>query len=189
MKKRIIVGISGASGAIYGIRTLEILKSLKIETHLVITKPALLTINQETKYNLKDIKKLADYHYNINDIGASIASGSFKTDGMIVVPCSICSMSEISTGITSNLLTRSADVTLKERRRLVLAVREMPFHTGHLRSMLNLSEIGAIIAPPLPAFYQKPKTINDIIDYTIGRLLSLFDIETGLVKPWSGLDK
>lgn len=185
--KRIIIGISGASGAIYGIRALEALKNSGIETHLLISRAASITINQETDYKISDVKKLADFSYNIEDIGASIASGSFKTIGMMVVPCSMKTMSEISTGITSNLISRAADVTLKERRKLVLAVRETPFHLGHLRTMTNLTEMGAIIAPPLAAFYPHPKSIDDIVNHNIGRLLDLFNIDTSLVKRWEGI--
>lgn len=187
--KRIIIGISGASGAIYGIRLLESLKESDIETHLVISKAANITISQETNYKVSQIKEMADYFHNIDDIGAKISSGSFKTLGMIVAPCSIKTMSEISTSMTSNLLSRAADVILKERRKLVLAVRETPLHLGHLRTMTNLAEMGAIIAPPLPAFYPKPETVDEIINHSVGRLLDLFDIDNKLVKRWDGLQK
>tara|TARA_R110000868_G_scaffold56162_2_gene174134 strand:+ start:1371 stop:2006 length:636 start_codon:yes stop_codon:yes gene_type:complete len=182
--KRLIVGISGASGVIYGVRLLEILKSEKIETHLVMTKAAELTLGHETGMTPRDIEALAHTRYQLSDIGAAIASGSFKTLGMVVAPCSVRSMSEIATGVTSNLLTRAADVVLKERRRLVLMVRETPLHTGHLRTMTQLSEIGAIIAPPVPAFYATPKSIDDIVTQTVARVLDLFDIETDLTKRW-----
>src|SRR5262249_55005765 len=142
---------------------------------------------QETPHKLTDVKKLADITYPVSDIGAAISSGSFKTLGMLILPCSIKTMSEIATGVTTNLISRAADVILKERRRLVLAVRETPFHTGHLRTMLNLSEMGAIIAPPLPAFYPNPKNIDEMVSHNVGRILDLFDIETSLVKRWQGL--
>ncbi len=185
--RKIIVGISGASGAIYGIRMLEALKIAGVESHLVMSKAAGITISQETSRKVSDVAKLADFTYNIDDIGARIASGSFKTLGMVVVPCSVKSMSEIATSITSNLISRAADVVLKEHRKLVLAVRESPFHLGHLRTMVSLAEMGAIIAPPLPAFYPQPKTIDDIVNHSVGRMLDLFDIETDLVKRWDGL--
>ncbi len=182
--KRLIVGISGASGVIYGVHLLEILKALKIETHLVITKAAELTLGHETGLSVRDIEALAHTRYQPSDIGGAIASGSFKTLGMVVAPCSIHSMSEIATGVTSNLLTRAADVVLKERRRLVLMVRETPLHTGHLRTMTHLSEIGAIIAPPMPAFYADPKSIDDLVTQSVARVLDLFDIEAGKTKRW-----
>ncbi|MES1989587.1 MAG: UbiX family flavin prenyltransferase [Pseudomonadota bacterium] len=182
--KRLIVGISGASGVIYGVRLLEILRAEKIETHLVMTKAAELTLAHETGMSIRDVEALAHTRYQLGDIGASIASGSFKTLGMVVAPCSIRSMSEIATGVTSNLLTRAADVVLKERRRLVLMVRETPLHTGHLRTMTHLSEIGAIIAPPLPAFYVAPKNIDEMVTQSVARVLDLFDIETDITKRW-----
>lgn len=182
--KRLIVGISGASGVTYGVRLLELLKAEKIEAHLVMTKAAELTLAHETGLSPRDVEALAHTRYQLSDIGAAIASGSFRTLGMVVAPCSIRSMSEIATGVTSNLLTRAADVALKERRRLVLMVRETPLHTGHLRTMTHLSEIGAIIAPPMPAFYAAPKTIDDIVTQSVARVLDLFDIETGKTKRW-----
>ena len=185
-KSRIIIGISGASGIIYGIRLLEELRKTDLETHLVISKSAELTLSHENYLKSSDVKKLADVSHPVGDIGASISSGSYKTLGMIVAPCSIRTASEISSGVTSSLLTRSADVTLKERRKLVLMVRESPLHTGHLRTLTNLSEIGAIIAPPVPAFYSKPKNIDDIINHNIGRILDLFDIKNELVDRWNG---
>ncbi|MAI06896.1 MAG: 3-octaprenyl-4-hydroxybenzoate carboxy-lyase [Alphaproteobacteria bacterium TMED87] len=185
-KSRIIIGISGASGIIYGIRLLEELSKTDLETHLVISKSAELTLSHENQLKSSELKKLADVYHPVADIGASISSGSYKTLGMIVAPCSIRTASEISSGVTSNLLTRSADVTLKERRKLVLMVRESPLHTGHLRTLTNLSEIGAIIAPPVPAFYSKPKNIDDIINHNIGRILDLFDIKNELVDRWNG---
>jgi len=183
---RLIVGISGASGIVYGVRLLEALRPLTIETHLVMTRTADMTLACETSRKAADVRALADAVYPIGDLGAAISSGSFRTLGMIVAPCSIRSMSEIATGVTSNLLTRAADVTLKERRRLVLMVRETPLHTGHLRTMLALSEMGAIIAPPVPAFYTRPDTIQAIVDQTVGRVLDLFQIETDIVQRWDG---
>jgi 4-hydroxy-3-polyprenylbenzoate decarboxylase len=181
-----VVGISGASGAIYGIRMLELLNKTDIETHLVMSKSAEMTIVYETDYKPKDIRALATVNHPMADIGASISSGSFPTMGMVVVPCSIRTMSEIATGVTSSLLSRAADVVLKEKRRLVLAVRETPLHGGHLRTMATLADIGAIVAPIVPAFYNRPKTVDDIINHTVGRLLDLFGIDTKMVKRWEG---
>ena len=183
-RERIIVGISGASGVVYGIRALEALRRAKVEVHLVVSKSAEMTLAYETTSKLADLKKLAHATYPAQDVGAAIASGSFKTAGMLIAPCSIRTMSEIATGVTSSLLTRAADVVLKERRRLVLMVRESPLHTGHLRTMAALSEMGAIIAPPVPAFYNKPRTVDDIVDHSVGRALDLFGIDIGLVKRW-----
>ena len=183
-QKRLIVGISGASGIIYGIRLLEFLKELNVESHLVMSKAASVTAGLETNSAISKINKLATVVHKVENIGASIASGSFKTEGMLIVPCSVKTMSEINTGVTSSLLTRAADVTLKERRRLVLMVRETPLHLGHLRTMTSLSEMGAIIAPPVPALYTKPETIDDIIDQTLARLLDLFDLELAALKRW-----
>ena len=184
--RRLVIGISGASGTIYGIRMLEFLKKMDIETHLVMSKSAEMTLVYETDYKPKDIKTLASVVHPAADIGASISSGSFATMGMIVVPCSIRTMSEIATGVTSSLMSRAADVVLKEKRRLVLAVRETPLHGGHLRTLTTLADIGTIIAPIVPAFYNKPKTVDDIINHTVGRLLDLLGIETKLVKRWQG---
>jgi len=184
--RRLVIGISGASGTIYGIRMLELLKKTYIETHLVMSKSAEMTMVYETKFKPKDVRALAMVNHPAADIGASISSGSFATMGMIVVPCSIRTMSEIATGVTSTLLSRAADVVLKEKRRLVLAVRETPLHVGHLRTLTTLADIGAIVAPIVPAFYNKPKTVDDIINHTVGRLLDLFGIETKLVKRWQG---
>jgi flavin prenyltransferase len=181
---RLIIGITGASGIIYGIRLLEILKTLPVETHLVVTKAGQLTRDYETDMSLAELKALADvYHMNTN-IAASIASGSFKTLGMIVAPCSMNSLAEIAHGVSNQLLTRAADVVLKERRRLVLIPREAPLHLGHLKNMTAVTEMGGIIYPPVPAFYQKPKNIADVVDETVGRVLDLFDLEHGLLKPW-----
>lgn len=183
-KQRLIVGISGASGIIYGIRLLEVIRKLGIESHLVVSKSAEITRDFETDMTTQELRSLADVTYSISDIGAAISSGSFKTMGMVIIPCSIRSLSEIANGVTSNLLTRAADVVLKERRRLVLVVRETPLHAGHLKSMLAVTESGAIIAPPVPAFYNRPKTLDDIINHTVGRALDLFDIDAGCVKRW-----
>jgi flavin prenyltransferase len=184
--RRLVIGISGASGTIYGIRMLEMLKKTDIETHLVMSKSAEMTMVYETKFKPKDVRALASVNHPAADIGASISSGSFPTIGMVVVPCSIRTMSEIATGVTSTLLSRAADVVLKEKRRLVLAVRETPLHTGHLRTLTTLSEIGAVVAPIVPALYNKPKTVDDIINHTVGRLLDFFDVDTKLVKRWEG---
>ena len=185
-RRRLVVGISGASGVIYGVRMLEILKDADIETHLVMSRSAEMTLAYESDLKAKDLRKLASVTHPIGDIGASISSGSFPTMGMVIAPCSIKTMSEIAAGVTGTLLTRAADVVLKEKRRLVLAVRETPLHGGHLRTMTALFDMGAIIAPVVPAFYNKPKTIDDIVNHTVGRLLDLFGIETGVVKRWQG---
>jgi 4-hydroxy-3-polyprenylbenzoate decarboxylase len=182
--RRLVVGISGASGAIYGVRLLEALRSAGIESHLVMSKSAEMTLAYETELGAAEVRRLADAVYPAADVGAAIASGSFQTLGMVVAPCSIRSMSEIATGVTSSLLTRAADVTLKERRRLVLMVRETPLHAGHLRSMLALAEMGAVIAPPVPAFYARPASVAQLVDHTVGRILDLFGIESGLVRRW-----
>ena len=185
MKQRLIVGISGASGVIYGIRLLEVLRRLgEFETHLVLTKPAERTITEETDWRIDDVKALARVVHAPSDIGASIASGSFQTAGMVVIPCSIHSVSAIAYCQGDNLLTRAADVVLKERRKLVLVVRETPFHRGHLKSMLEATEAGAIILPPIPAFYGRPKTLDDVIDHTVGRVLDQFEIEHDLLQRW-----
>jgi 4-hydroxy-3-polyprenylbenzoate decarboxylase len=182
--KRIIVGISGASGVVYGIRTLEILQYLGIETHLVMTRAAQITLSHETSLKVAAVNSLASVVHRIDDIAASISSGSFQTTGMLIAPCSIRTLSEIASGVTSSLLTRSADVILKERRRLVLMVRETPLHLGHLRNMSQVTEMGAIVLPPVPAFYARPETIDDIINHSVGRMLDLLGIDTGLVKRW-----
>jgi 4-hydroxy-3-polyprenylbenzoate decarboxylase len=162
------------------------LRKAEIETHLVMSKSAELTLAYETDLKLKDVRALAAVHYSINDVGAAISSGSFPTMGMIVAPCSIRTMSEIATGVTASLLSRAADVVLKEKRRLVLAVRETPLHVGHLRNMTVLAEMGAVVAPIVPAFYNRPQTVDDIVNHTCGRLLDLFGIDTGIVKRWKG---
>ncbi len=182
--KRIIVGITGASGVTYGRRALTALRDAGIETHLVVSRAAEITLRYELNIGAGELADSADFRYAIGDIGAPISSGSFQTDGMLIAPCSVKTMSEIASGVTSSLLTRAADVILKERRRLVMMVRETPFHLGHLRTMAQLTEMGAIIAPPLPAFYAEPQTIDDLVDQSVGRSLDLFGIETPLAKRW-----
>jgi 4-hydroxy-3-polyprenylbenzoate decarboxylase len=184
--RRLVVGISGASGVIYGVRLLELLRETDVETHLVMSKSAELTLAYETDYKPKDVKALASVNHPATDIGAAISSGSFPTMGMVIAPCSIRTMSEIATGVTSSLLSRAADVVLKERRRLVLALRETPLHGGHLRTMTTLADIGAVVAPIVPAFYARPKSVDDIINHTVGRLLDFFEIETKVVRRWQG---
>lgn len=181
---RLVVGITGASGAIYGVRLLELLKPLPVETHLVLSRAAEMTIGYETDLKPAEVKAMADMCHPVADVGAPISSGSFRTLGMVIAPCSVRSMAEIATGATSSLLTRAADVTLKERRRLVLMLRETPLHAGHLRNMLTLSEMGAVIAPPVPAFYARPSSIEEMVDHSLGRVLDLFGIETGTVRRW-----
>jgi len=183
---RLIVGISGASGTIYGVRLLELLRKAEVETHLVMSRSAEMTLAYETDIKPKDVRALASVHYAVTDIGAAISSGSFPTMGMIIAPCSIRTMSEIASGVTATLLSRAADVVLKEKRRLVLAIRETPLHVGHLHSMTVLAEIGAVIAPIVPAFYNRPRSVDDIVNHTCGRLLDLFGIDTGIVKRWKG---
>ena len=186
----LIVGITGASGAIYGIRLLEVLSSIKnVETHLIVSEPAEAIIKYETGRSIEDVKQLASFSYDIRDIGSQIASGSFKTDGMIVAPCTVKTMSAIANSYSENLLIRVGDVTLKERRQLLLLVRETPLHLGHLRNMERLCEMGAIIMPPAPAFYHKPQTIQDIVDYTVGKMLDIFGIEHTLFQRWPGIAK
>ncbi len=186
-QQRLIVGISGASGVVYGIRLLQILGDLPVETHLVMSRAAEMTISYETERKPLEVKRLSDVCHAVTDIGASISSGSFRTRGMAIAPCSVRTMSEIATGMTTTLLTRAADVVLKERRRLVLLVRETPLHTGHLRTMLQLAEMGAVVMPPVPAFYAKPDSIEAMIDQTLGRMLDLFDLDAGVVRRW-GVD-
>jgi 4-hydroxy-3-polyprenylbenzoate decarboxylase len=183
-RPKLVVGISGASGVVYGIRTLDACRELGVESHLVVSKSAVLTLQQETGQSLTELNERADVVHRVSDIGAAIASGSFRTLGMIIAPCSVRTMSEIATGVTASLLTRAADVTLKERRTLVLMVRETPLHLGHLRTMTKLAEMGAVIAPPLPAFYAKPATIAEMVDQSVGRALDLFDLSWKPVKRW-----
>lgn len=185
--RRLVVGISGASGVIYGARVLDALRELGVESHLVITRAALLTLSQETDLSPDDLTAKARVVHRLNDVGATIASGSFRTLGMIVAPCSVRTMSEIAAGVTSTLLTRAADVVLKERRPLVLMVRETPFHLGHLRTMTALAEMGATIAPPLPAFYARPGSIAEMVDQSVGRALDLFGLDWSSVRRWEGL--
>ena len=180
----LIVGISGASGAIYGLRVLEVLRKIGIPSHLIVSKSAVQTLKEECDASMDDARALAARVYSNSDIGAAVSSGSFKTRGMIVIPCSIRTVSDVAYGHTDNLVSRAADVTLKERRRLVLVVRETPLHAGHLRGMLAATENGAIIMPPVPAFYHHPRTIDDIVNQTVGRALDLFDIDAGIVKRW-----
>lgn len=183
-KPRLVVGISGASGVVYGLRALDACRELGIESHLVLSKSAALTLSQETQLSVAQVNEKADVVHRVGDIGAAIASGSYRTLGMIIAPCSVRSMSEIATGVTSSLLTRAADVTLKERRPLVLMVRETPLHLGHLRTLTKLAEMGAVIAPPLPAFYAKPRSIAEMVDQSVGRALDLFGLSWRPVKRW-----
>jgi flavin prenyltransferase len=180
-----IVGVSGATGVSYAVRLLHVLRDLSIESHLVVTKPGEMTVAYECDLALKELRALADVNYSAADIGAAISSGSFRTIGMVVAPCSMRTVGEISSCATSNLLTRAADVCLKERRRLVLMVRETPLHAGHLKAMLSATEAGAVIFPPVPAFYAT-QTLSDMVDHTVGRVLDLFDLDAGLVERWSG---
>jgi len=185
-RARIVVGISGASGAIYGVRLLALLRKLDVESHLVVSRSAQITLHQEMRMQMEALKSLADVHYPNADIGAAISSGSFHVDGMIIAPCSIKTLSEIATGVTSSLISRAADVMLKERRRLVLMVRETPLHLGHLRSMTSVTEAGAIIYPPVPAFYANPESIEEMVDHTLGRVLDLFNLDSRTVRRWTG---
>jgi 4-hydroxy-3-polyprenylbenzoate decarboxylase len=182
--RRLVVGISGASGVAYGVRTLDALRDLGVESHLIVTRAAGLTLASETDLSPETLTSKAHVVHRLADVGASIASGSFRTLGMIVAPCSVRTMSEIATGVTSTLLTRAADVTLKERRPLVLMVRETPLHLGHLRTLVKLAEMGAIIAPPLPAFYARPSTLEDLVDQSVGRALDLFGLSWNAVRRW-----
>jgi 4-hydroxy-3-polyprenylbenzoate decarboxylase len=183
---RLIVGISGASGSIYGVRLLELLKRSGIRTHLVMSRAAQIALASETDLKVADVEALATVVHANNDIGAACASGSFATLGMIIAPCSVKTMSEIATGVTPHLISRAADVTLKERRRLVLMLRETPLHLGHIRTMAAVTEAGAIIYPPVPAFYARPKSLADMVDHTLGRVLDLFGIDSGTVQRWDG---
>ncbi|WP_421739268.1 UbiX family flavin prenyltransferase [Caulobacter sp.] len=183
-RPRLIVGISGASGVIYGLRALDACRELGVESHLVLSKSAALTLSQETDLSVSEVNAKADVVHRASDVGAAIASGSFRTLGMIIAPCSVRTMSEIASGVTSSLLTRAADVVLKERKTLALMVRETPLHLGHLRTLTKLSEMGAVIAPPLPAFYAKPASIAEMVDQSVGRVLDLFDLAWKPVKRW-----
>ncbi|MFO7461208.1 MAG: UbiX family flavin prenyltransferase [Desulfatiglandales bacterium] len=182
--KRLVVGISGATGAVYGIRLLEFLSKTDVETHLVVSRSAEKTIRMETQWTLEQVKALATVTYKMEDVGADISSGSFHTEGMVVIPCSIKSLSAIANSYNENLLIRAADVSLKERRKLVLVVRETPLHRGHLSLMLNVADAGAVILPPIPAFYFLPKTMDDLINHTVGRVLDIFDIDHSLFNRW-----
>ena len=185
----LIIGITGASGVIYGIRLLEVLSSIEnIETHLIISEAGEVNIKCETSWELEDVKNLASHCYDIKDIGARISSGSFRRDGMIVAPCTIKTLSALANSYTDSLLIRAADTTLKEQSRLVLLVRETPLHLGHLKNMERLCEIGAIIMPPVPAFYHNPTTIDDIVNHTVGKTLDIFDIKHNLFRRWQGLE-
>jgi 4-hydroxy-3-polyprenylbenzoate decarboxylase len=181
---RLILGVSGASGIVFGVRALAALKTLGVESHMVASKAAEMTLGYESDLSISQFRSLADHVYKMPDVGAAIASGSFQTRGMLIAPCSVRTMSEIATGVTSSLLTRAADVVLKERRTLVLMVRETPFHLGHIRTMEALTEMGAIICPPLPAFYAKPKTIEDLVDQSVGRALDLFGLDWDGTRRW-----
>ena len=183
-RQKLVVGISGASGVAYGLRTLDACRELGLESHLILSKAAILTLTHETDRTVADVNAMADVVHRVGDIGASVASGSFRSLGMIIAPCSVRTMSEIASGVTSSLLTRAADVTLKERRPLVLMVRETPFHLGHLRTMVRLAEMGATIAPPLPAFYAKPQSIAEMVDQSVGRALDLFGLDWKPVRRW-----
>ncbi len=185
-RPRLVIGVTGASGAIYGVRALRAAADLGVESHLVVSKAAALTLSQEMDLTPADLAAQADVVYRQGDIGAAIASGSFRTLGMIIAPCSIRTLSEIATGVTSTLMSRAADVTLKERRPLVLMVRETPFHLGHLRSMVKVTEMGGVICPPLPAFYARPQSIEAMVDQSVGRALDLFGLEWRSVKRWGG---
>ena len=184
-KRRLIIGISGATGAIYGVRMLEILSKIEdIETHLVLSKAGKMTIQVETPYSVKDVEAMADVVHDINNVGASISSGSFRTQGMVIAPCSMKSMGAIAHSLGGDLLVRAADVVLKERKNLVLVVRETPLHLGHLEAMASLARMGAVIFPPVPAFYHRPKTLDDIINQTVTRILDQFDLDVSLFHRW-----
>ena len=184
---KLVIGITGASGVVYGIRLLEILRELGVETHLIISKSAHVTISAETKFSVNDIKNMATHFYNPSDIGAKISSGSFKTDGMIIAPCTMKTLSSIAHGFENDLIARAASVIIKEQRKLVLMVRETPLSAINLENMLKLSRIGVAIAPPVPAFYNHPTSLDDIVNHSVTRVLDLFDIETSLIKRWDGI--
>ncbi len=184
LQPRLIVGISGASGVIYGVKLLQALRPLPVETHLVMSRTAEITLAHETDFKVRQVQALADRVHAVTDMAAPLSSGSFRTQGMVIAPCSMRSLGELASGVTTSLLTRAADVVLKERRRLVLLVRETPLHSVHLRNMLTLSDMGAVIAPAMPAFYSRPQTLDDVIDHTVARVLDLFDLEGGQIKRW-----
>jgi 4-hydroxy-3-polyprenylbenzoate decarboxylase len=184
-KKRLIVGISGATGAVYGVRILEILSRIEdVETHLVLTKAGKMTIQVETPYSVKDVEAMANVVHDVNNVGASISSGSFRTEGMVIAPCSMKSMGGIAHSLAGDLLVRAADVVLKERKRLVLVVRETPLHLGHLEAMASLTRMGAVVFPPVPAFYHRPKTLDDVINQSVTRILDQFNIDVKLFHRW-----
>ena len=183
---KIVVGMSGASGSIYGVRLLEVLQQAGVETHLVMSDAAKRTIVYETDRTIQDVKKLATHVHELSDIGACISSGSFRHDGMVIAPCSIKTLSALANSFNANLLIRAADVTLKERRKLVLMVRETPLHLGHLRAMTQVTETGAVILPPMPAFYHRPQTLDDIINQSVNKALDQFDVDVTLFKRWTG---
>jgi len=188
--KRIVVGLSGASGAVYGIRFLELLHAMpNVETHLVVSDAAKRTIVEETDWTVKDVEALATRRYDNKDIGATVASGSFKTDGMVIVPCSVKAAASVAQSLADNLLTRAADVTLKEGRPLIMVVRETPLHLGHLRLLTALAEMGAVILPPMPAFYHRPKQIEDLVDHTLARVLDRLGLPQDLVPEWQGTNR
>lgn len=183
----LLVGITGASGAVYGVRLLEMLRACNVETHLIVSRAAQMTLAYETSFKLADVERLASVVHPNSDVGAACSSGSFPTRGMVIAPCSIKTMSEIATGNTANLISRAADVVLKERRRLVLLLRETPLHIGHIRNMATVTEAGGIVYPPVPAFYAMPTSIEDMVDHTLARVLELFDIDAGAVRRWTGI--
>ncbi len=185
-RRRLIVGISGASGFVYGARLLALLRGLEVESHLIVSKSAQVTMAYETDLKLQDVAALADHHHRSDDLAACISSGSYRTLGMVVAPCSMKSLAEIATGASTTLLTRAADVVLKERKRLVLMVRETPLTLAHLRNMVAATEMGAVISPPVPAFYARPATLDEMIDHTLGRVLDMFELDAGSVTRWSG---
>lgn len=189
MKERVVVGITGASGTVYGIKAIKCLRALGYEVHVVATKSGLITLDYEMQMSFSDLKSIGDFVYVSGDIAAPIASGSFVTKGMLVLPCSIKTMSAVAYGITVDLVSRAADVALKEKRKVVMAVRETPLHSGHLETMKRLADMGAVIFPPVPAFYTQPKSVDDIVDHTVGRLLSIFGVENTLCKEWLGINK
>ena len=186
--KRIIIAITGATGAIYGVRLLKLLATVpEIETHLLVSDAAILTLGHEMNASKPDVEAIAHVSYDVNDLGAAIASGSFRSEGMIIAPCSMKTLAAIANGVSDNLIVRAADVVLKERRKLVLMAREAPLHLGHLRNMVAVTEMGGIIFPPVPGFYQHPESIADLVNQTLGRVLDLFDIENEKVLRWEGL--
>lgn len=187
-RKRLIIAITGATGAVYGVRLLQILRTLpEVETHVMVSEAGVLNIHQELDLKRKDVEALADVVHNVRDVGASIASGSFLSDGMIIAPCSMKTLAAVAHGLSDNLITRAADVVLKERRRLVLMVRETPFNLAHLRNMTAVTEMGGVIFPPLPGFYQRPQSIEEMVDHTIGRVLDMFAVDHQLTPRWAGL--